>query len=82
MAKRVLWFHYTSSQEHPSKFLRQLAKKRPRTRAKKIKMEEIIKRANDNRIKIKLDYKTAIIIGSIDAFKIWKDKYPEALLIE
>jgi hypothetical protein len=49
---------------------------------KKIKMEEIIKKANDNRIKIKLDYKTTIIIGSMDAFKIWKDKYPEALLIE
>jgi hypothetical protein len=45
-------------------------------------MEEIIKRANDNRLKIKLDYKTTIIIGSMDAFNIWKDKYPEALLIE
>jgi hypothetical protein len=45
-------------------------------------MEEIIKRANDNRIKIKLDYKTTIIIGSMYAFNIWKDKYPEALLIE
>ena len=63
-------------------FLDNLQKKRPRTRAKKIKMEEIIKKANDNRIKIKLDYKTTIIIGSMDAFKIWKDKYPEALLIE
>jgi hypothetical protein len=37
---------------------------------------------HDNRLKIKLDYKTTIIIGSMDAFKIWKDKYPEALFIE
>ena len=34
------------------------------------------------KIKIKLDYKTTITVRSMDAYKIWKDKYPEAILIE
>jgi hypothetical protein len=38
----------------------------------------------DNRpkIKIKLDHKTTITVRSMDAYKLWKDKYPEAILIE
>lgn len=34
------------------------------------------------KIKIKLDQKTTITVRSMDAYKIWKDKYPEAILIE
>jgi hypothetical protein len=45
-------------------------------------MEDINKIAIDKRIKIKLDYKTTITVGSMDAYKIWKDKYPEAILVE
>jgi len=38
----------------------------------------------DNRpkIKIKLDYKTTITVRSMDAYKVWKDKYPKAIIIE
>ena len=38
----------------------------------------------DNRpiIKIKLDCKTTITVRSMDAYKVWTDKYPEAILIE
>jgi hypothetical protein len=38
----------------------------------------------DNRpkIKIKLDHKTTVTVWSMDAYKIWKDKYPEAIIIE
>jgi hypothetical protein len=38
----------------------------------------------DNRvkIKIKLDYKTTITVLSMDAYKMWKEKYPEAILVE
>ncbi|MCY7292052.1 MAG: hypothetical protein LH615_07705 [Ferruginibacter sp.] len=38
----------------------------------------------DNRpkIKIKLDYRTTITVRSMGADKTWKDKYPEAILIE
>jgi hypothetical protein len=38
----------------------------------------------DNRpkIKIKLDYKTIITVRSMDAYKVWKEKYPEAVIIE
>ncbi len=38
----------------------------------------------DNRptIKIQLDYRTTITIRSIDPYKVWKNKYPEAILIE
>jgi len=37
----------------------------------------------DNRpkIKIQLDYKTIITLRSMGAFEIWKDKYPEAKII-
>jgi len=34
------------------------------------------------KIRIKLDYKTTITVRSMDAYKVWKDKYPEAILIE
>jgi hypothetical protein len=39
---------------------------------------------NDDRpkIKIKLDYKTIITVRSMDAYKVWKDKFPEAVIIE
>jgi hypothetical protein len=45
------------------------------------KLSEVI---IDNRpkIRIKLDYKTTITVRSMDSYKIWKDKYPEAILIE
>ena len=38
----------------------------------------------DNRvkIKIKLDYKTTITVLSMGAYKMWKEKYPEAILVE
>ena len=38
----------------------------------------------DNRpiIKIKLDYKTTVAVRNMDAYKVWKDKYPEAIIIE
>jgi hypothetical protein len=38
----------------------------------------------DNRpiIKIKLDYKTTITVRSMDVYKVWKDKYPEAIVVE
>jgi len=38
----------------------------------------------DNRpkIKIKLDYKTTITLRSMDVYKVWKDKYPEAIVVE
>lgn len=38
----------------------------------------------DNRpkIKIKLDHKTTVTVRSINAYKVWKDKYPEAIIIE
>jgi hypothetical protein len=45
-------------------------------------MEDINKRAIDKRLKIKLDYKTTITVGSMDAYEIWKDKYPKAILVE
>ena len=37
----------------------------------------------DNRpkIKIHLDYKTIITVRSMDAFEIWKEKYPDAKII-
>ena len=37
----------------------------------------------DNRpkIKIKLDNRTKITVRSMDAYKMWKDKYPEAIII-
>jgi hypothetical protein len=37
----------------------------------------------DNRpkIKIKLDNRTTITVRSMDAYKMWKDKYPEAIII-
>ena len=37
----------------------------------------------DNRpkIKIKLDNRTTITVSSMDAYKMWKDKYPEAIII-
>jgi hypothetical protein len=37
----------------------------------------------DNRpkIKIQLDYKTIITVRSMNAFELWKDKYPEAKII-
>ena len=34
------------------------------------------------KIRIKLDYRTTITVRSMDAYKVWKDKYPEAILIE
>ena len=34
------------------------------------------------KIRIKLNYRTTIIVRSMDAYKVWKDKYPEAILIE
>lgn len=45
---------------------------------------KIKKRTNDNRpkIKIKLDYKTTITVKNMDVYKIWKDKYPEAIVVE
>ena len=38
----------------------------------------------DNRpkIKIKLNYKTTITVRSMDVYKVWNDKYPEAILVE
>lgn len=38
----------------------------------------------DNRpkIKIQLDYKTTITVRTMDAFKAWKDRYPDAKLID
>jgi hypothetical protein len=34
------------------------------------------------RFKIQLDSKTTIIVRSMNAFKNWKDRYPEAKLIQ
>jgi hypothetical protein len=45
-------------------------------------MEDINKIAVDKRLKIKSDYKTTITVGSIDDYKMWKDTYPEAILVE
>ena len=38
----------------------------------------------DNRpkIKVQLDQKTQIVVRSMSAFNMWKEKYPEAKLIE
>jgi hypothetical protein len=38
----------------------------------------------DNRpkIKIQLDYRTMIVVRTMNAFKAWKERYPEAKLIE
>jgi hypothetical protein len=47
-----------------------LQKKSEWKRIKKINIDKIKKMDHDNRLKIKLDYKTTIIIGSMDAFKI------------
>ena len=38
----------------------------------------------DNRpkIKIQIDYRTIITVRSMDAFKAWKERYPEAKLVD
>jgi len=33
------------------------------------------------KIKIQLDNRTTITVRSMDAYKIWKNKYPEAIII-
>lgn len=37
---------------------------------------------NRVKIKIKLDYKTTITVLSRDAYKMWKEKYPKAIIID
>jgi len=46
-------------------------------------IKKIIEVIIDNRpkIRIKLDYKTIITVRSMDSYLTWKDKYPEAKII-
>lgn len=37
---------------------------------------------NRPRIKVQLDYRTMIVVRTMNAFKAWKERYPEAKLIE
>jgi hypothetical protein len=34
------------------------------------------------RIKVQLDYRTMIVVRTMNAFKAWKERYPDAKLIE
>ena len=45
-------------------------------RTKKIKI--------DNRpiFKVRIDYRTVITVRSLDAIKMWQEKYPEAKILE
>ena len=45
-------------------------------RAKKVKIDLRPK------IKIQIDSRTMITVRSMDAFKAWKERYPEALIVE
>ena len=46
-------------------------------KAKKLPLED-----NRPKIKIQLDYRTMIVVRTMNAFKAWKQRYPEAKLIE
>jgi hypothetical protein len=46
-------------------------------KAKKSPIED-----NRPKIKIQLDYRTMIVVRTMNAFKQWKERYPEAKVIE
>jgi len=48
-----------------------------------MKAKKIVKIVDDNRpkIKVRLDYRTIIIIRSMEAFKMWLTKFPDAKII-
>jgi hypothetical protein len=44
---------------------------------KKVKLEE-----HADRIKVQLDHKTMMVVHSMNAFKMWKKRYPLARIID
>jgi len=51
---------------------------RPRTRARKNTKVKVLK----PKIKVRLDSKTVITIRDMEKLEFWKEKFPEAMVIE
>jgi hypothetical protein len=45
------------------------------------KSEPALRASIPQRIKVKLDYKTTIIIHRLSSLKIWKKRYPDAQVV-
>ncbi len=46
-----------------------------------MKKNQLQQKHMEHRIKVKLDYKTTIIINKLSSLKIWKRRYPEAYIV-